>query len=624
MSSHKKYIKELKPITFITFDNNSLWDIDNGNLLYGEYINDESENGTPLDALLHSEYIVNRSSYTMGSPSLIMNTPTNNYSILLAPFEMDSKNDFPFSKSWVEIPFDERLRLDKSFSISFCFNKNKSDAFLRNWIWNVAQNKYLPVNGNNGYNYSDLYRTLFRKGGKIGLNYIMPWSGGDKLGVTFPNNITNIDASALPGFYNRDVVIAMTHDYIEMDDGRYYTVSRLYWDARVMYEHITSPVFGDYNGGSTAPFELGGNQDTYNMNSLNDRTTSQLKLDQFAVFDYALQPFQVSAIYKKVYPYELIIKRAMPSLYYTFDERVGSVFRDSITNNDQVMINSIGDGNQVKKGQVGVHGVYGSASVQILDKAMLYCKPYYNGYYNFFNPSTNFTIEFFARIDSNTKGIIMSIQDDIQPFRGICLFANCKDNVEKAGVLQLSISESEYINTVEKNIRGEDVRYNDQVVRHYAIRRNGNYIELWINAVMIDRIYLTTGNLTNTVNSLYMFGLMPGNLNVSGSIQHMAFYNRLLSQQEIEIRSSYLVKYNIRGRVTVHQIGQTILIRIYSFNTGELILEQKTDSDGNYNINIPSDDYFNAVFMDVGNINIRPQVIGPTLADEYEDIPYDY
>lgn len=628
MASHKKYIKELRPLTFITFDSNTLWDIDNGNLLYGETIPDESENGEPINALLHTEYIVNRSSYMMGQPSMVVNARTDNYSIVLAPYEKDDKNEFPFSKSWIEIPYEERLRLDKSFSISFIFNKIKSDGFIRNWIWKEDQNRYVPANGTNGYNYSNLSRTIFRKGNKISLTYVMPWGSSDYLSVVFPNNSTTIQGSSLPGFYNRDVNIAMTHEYIVMDDGRYYTLSRLYWDNRVMYEHQTSPVFGDYTGGNTAPFEIGGNQDAWAFNTLNDRATSSLILDQFAIFDYALQPFQVSNIYKKIYPYEQVVLRAEPTLYYPFNEKNNnSVFEPIVNNNSYYTIRYFGaNESQIDRGKPGIHGVYGTSSVHVKAKGMLYCKPYENNYYGstFFNPSGDFTIDFFAMIDSNNKGVLLSIQDDIQPFRGLCLYANCKNNEEHPGMLQLSISEDNYIMTDEKNIRNEAVTYNDGVVRHYAIRRKNNFIELWINSVLVNKIYLPGGSLTNGANHLYMFGLMPGNLSVSGSIQHLTFYTRALSQQELEVRSSYMVKYNIRGKVTVQGVGQTILMRVYSFNNGNLIVEQKTDGDGSYNLTIPSDDYINVVVMDVGNINIRPKILGPLMADSYEDLPWDY
>lgn len=626
MSSHKKYIKELRPLTFITFDSNTLWDIDNGNLLYGETIPDESDNGEPINALLHSEYIVNRSSYMMGQPSMIINSKTDNYSIVLAPYEKDDKNDFPFSKSWIEIPFEERLRLDKSFTISFLFNKTKSDDFLRNWIWKQLQNRYLPANSTNSYNYSTFSRTIFRKGDKISLTYDMPYGNNDYLSVVFPNNSTTIQGSSLPGFYNQDVNIAMTHEYIIKDDGRYYTVSRLYWDNRVMYEHITDPVFGDYIGGNTAPFEIGGNQDAWSFETLNDRATSALKLDQFAVFDYALQPFQISSIYKKIYPYEEIVSRALPILYYPFNETAANTLFEPLIGTSPYSINFVGaDNSQIERGKAGVHGVYGTSSVHVKAKGMLYCKLYEYGLNAaYFNPSSDFTIDFFAMFDSNNKGVLFSIQDDIQPFRGLCLYVNCKNNEEYPGMIQLSIDENNYIMTEEKNIRNEAVAYNDGIVRHYSIRRNNNYIELWINAVLVNKIYLTSGTLTTQGNHLYMFGIMPGNMSVSGSIQHLTFYDRALSQQELEIRSSYMVKYNIRGRVTVHGVGQTLLMRVYSFNNGDLIVEQKTDPDGDYNLTIPSDDYINVVVMDVGNINIRPKILGPTLADEYEDLPWDY
>lgn len=623
MASHKNYIKELRPVTFITFDSNTLWDIDNGNLLYGEELPDESENGAPINALLHSEYIVNRASYRLGQPSMVPNSPTDNYSLVLAPFGKDDVNTFPYSKSWVEIPYEDRIRLEKSFTISCLFNKIRSDTEMRSWSWNSNTQRY-----DQNFSFVGFERTIFRKGNKIGLKYVMPYGTPEYIEVTFPNNSGRIYNTAIPGgVYNRDICMAMTHEYIEQDDGRYYTISRLYWDNRIIYEHTTSPVFGNYNGGNTSGFDIGGNQDAWAFNSLNDRHTAPFKVDQFAVFDYALQHFQIANIYKKVYPYETIVERSFPYLYYQFNERESDANFNNTHNNTSKLIRYVGAHvTNIHRGQPGIHGVYGGTRVDVKNKGMLYNVPYdINGYrQSFFNPGGDFTVDFFASFTSTSKGVLLSIQDDTQPFRGICLFVNCKDNNHKSGMLQLSISDTQYIMTPEKNIRGEDIIYNDGVVRHYTIRRINNYVELWINAVLIDRIYMTSGSLTTQINQIYLFGLMPGSLTVDGSIQHLALYDRALSQQDIEIRVSYMVKYNVRGRVTVQGVGQTILMRIYSFNSGQLITEQKTDSDGQYVLNIPSDDYINVVAMDVGNINIRPRVIGPILPDEYEDLPWDY
>lgn len=626
MSSHKKYIKQLKPITFITFDDNSTWERDSGLLIYNTDVFDESENGDPINGLLHYDEEQTRPSYKLGQPSLIENQITNMYSLVLAPYEYDSTNEFEFSKSWVEIPHVDRIKLDKSFSFSFVFNKRINDrSILGSYIWNAARENYLPANGTNGYNYSSMTRTIFKKGNQVGLYYVMPYSSSDYISVVFPNNNTTILMSSLAGgAYNRDIVVAMTHEYVLDDSGRYYTISRLYWDNRIIYEYTTNPVFGEYNGGNTSSIEIGGNQSTWDFNSLNDRTTTQTKIDQFAVFDYALKDFQVANIYKKIYQYETIIKRSFPTLYYPMNEEHASTyFSDVITGDTYRRLSYFGTSNQVIKQRPGVHGIYGSTMTEFRDRGMLYCKPYNGGYYSYFNPSGDFTIEFFASFTTSTKGMLLSIQDDTAPFRGISLFVNCRNNVEKAGSIQLSISDSEYIQTIEKDVRGVDIVYNDGVIRHYAIIRRGLYIEFWINSVLVDKIYMTSGNLTSDLNQLFMFGLMPGNLAVNGTLQHLAIYTRALSKRDIEIRSSYLVRYEINGRVTVQGIGQTILIRIYSFNSGELILNSYTDSDGNYRISIPSDDYINFVAMDLSNVNIKPYIVGPELPDSYEDIPWE-
>ena len=623
MSSHKKYIKQLNPVTFITFDDDATWEHDTGLFVYENTLFDESENGDPINGQLLFDDDDVRASYKMGQSSMIENQQTNMYSVILAPYEYDSSNELEFCKSWIEIPYTDRIKFDKSFSYSFVYNKRTSDrSILGQWIWNNALQEYVP---SNGLNTALMIRTILKKGAQCGLYYYMPPYSNDYLSIVFPNNSTTISMSNLPSSaYNADIAIAMTHKYIEMEDGRYYTISRLYWNNLVIYEHTTNPVFGDYNGGNTSPIELGGNQESWDFNSMNDRTTSITKFDQVAAFDYALEDFQVANIYKKMYQYESIIIRSRPSLYYKFnEEHAATYFSDSIANSSYMRLNYYGGLTQVIKEKPGVHGIYGSTMVELRDRGMLYCKPFISAYTSFFNPSGDFTIEFFAAFSTSNKGMLLSLQDDTTPFRGLSLQVNTRNNIEKIGSIQLSISDTEYIMTAEKDVRGVDIIYNDGVLRHYAIVRRGAYIELWINSVLIDKLYMTSGSLTSGLNQLYMFGLMPGNLAVNGFIQHLAFYTRSLSQRDIEIRSSYMVRYEINGRVTVQGIGHKLLIRIYSFNSGELILNSNTDSDGNYRIGIPSDDYINFVAMDPSNINIKPYIVGPELPDTYEDIPWE-
>lgn len=625
MASHKKYVKSLRPVTFITFDSDTLWDQDSKQLVYSEIIPDESENGAPLNGLLHSDSEADRPSYMMGQRSFILNQPTDNYSIVLAPYDKDTVNQFNFAKTWMEIPFEERIRLDKSFTISFLVNKITDDSFVRNWVWNDVTEQYVPASSSNGYNYNNLKRTIFRKGNKIEMRYNNYWASPATITFVFPNNSTEISVSNIPGFINRDVYVVMTHDYQLMDDGRYFTTSRVYWDTRIIYEYSTSPVYGDYNGGNTSSFEFGGNQDPWDFNTLNDRATSRTYFDQIAIFDYALKPFQVTDLYKKVYDYETLITRAFPTRYYKFDEdQTDTYFTDSITNDSNYRIYYYGSSTQIQKERPGIHGVYGATSTLVRDKGMLYCKPVVGSTTtNFFNPTGDFTIEFFASFEGSERGVLLSIQDDVQPFRGLCLYVNSRNNIKKSGSIQLSVTENDYIHTPEKDIRNQDIVYNDGVMRHYAIRRTSNFIELWISGLFVDKIYLSAGALTNSTSQLFTHGIMPGNLSSSGNIQHMAVYTRALSQYEIEMRATYMIRYSIEGTITVDGIGQRLLIRVYSFNTGALIVDGWTNSDGSYQIKIPSDDYINFVAMDLSDLNIRPRLIGPILPDEYYDLPFD-
>lgn len=630
MSSHKTYIKQLKPLSFITFDTNTLWDNDSKLLLHGETINDESDTSTsvkPINALLHSDD-VNRPSYMMGQNSMVENLITDNYSVIFSQNSYDTLNDFPFAKSYLEIPYENRLLLGKSFSISMIYNKNMNDRNLMyQFTWDSVNNKYIvynPSRGQYSYNYNTLTRTIIRKGSGIGLYYVMPYSGSDYLQVVFPNNSGLVYFYNIPGGgYNRDISLNMTHEYIVMDDGRWYTKSTVYIDARVIYYYESSPVYGTYVGGNTSSIEIGGNNLAWDYNYLDDRQTSPIRFDQIAIFDYALSADQVGNIYKKIYSYKSIITRAYPDMYYQFNEDVNATyFSDIIKNNSQYNINIYGSSSQVQRGIVGVHGAYGTTAVKVTDSGMLYCKPYSSSYYTYWNPSGDCTIEFFASFGTSSKGIILSLQDNTQPYRGICLMANCLNNVEASGALQLTVTDGKYINPPRYNARGEVITYNDNVVRHYAIRKVGSIVELWINAVLIGSVYQGSGNLTNSLNQLFLFGAMPGNLAVNGTIQHLAFYSRALTQTELSMRSSYILTRSINGQVTVNGIGQVINIRAYTFNDGELLAETTSDGNGNYVLSIPTDDYINVIFMDVGNVNIRPKVIGPTKADTYTDYPW--
>lgn len=622
MSTHKRFIQELKPITFITFDQDSTWDHDSRYLVYEPTLYDESENGDPVNGILHidDDTGIVRPSYYMGQTSMIENHKVGIYSMVIAPHSFDSKNAFRFAKTFVEIPYTNRLEFPYDFSYTMMFNFKNTVGNMRSYVWSNSLGVHVNASGN----YNSLRRTIIQKGVQFSLVYVDPYSSQNYLEVKFPNNSGNINISNIAGgITDRDIHFVATHKYIVMEDGRYYTESKVYIDMIVVYSHTSNPIYGDYVAGNTAPIFLCGNQGAVDYNRLDDRWTSPIYIDQFAAFDYALEPETVSMLHRKIYSYVTMIKRGFPHHYFIFDEEYNDLkFVNSITRTGYDLYPR-GNSQQVVFEQSGVHGVYGERCVKVQSGGMIYSDiPYDHSY--FFNTSGDMTIEFFASFMGGDRGVIMSLQDDIYPFKGITLFANSKENNVHSGMVQLSITDTRYCHSPEFNIRGERVYYNDGQMHHYVIRRSGAFIELWIDGVLLDKVFLETGSLVTRDNSnLYLFNMSPSTYATEGRIQHMAFYTRALSRDEILARVHYLLRYRISGRVTVGGIGERVLIRVYSFNDGRMLLQKETNGDGEYNIDIHYGDYINIVFMKKGDITVRPRTVGALLADEYVDLPWE-
>lgn len=631
MAGFKRYTQSLDPLCFMSFDSRTQWDDNSGYLVYGETVLDESNYGN--HGMLHRtgvefDEIGPFPSYSMGQTSLIELQQSEQYAIVFGQASMDNRNSFPFEKSYIEIPHNESLKLSKSFTVSFFFNKYPGHGALQNYQWDVNTGKYIYYQ----YGYSRSYtRPIFRKGLKIGLTYNYPWSSSSSMTFTFPNN-SFVSNGALPaggtGFKeswtaleNQIIHCIMTHEYIENEDSTYKTISRVYINGRIWYEWTSNNIYGVYDGSNSSPIEIAGTGGSFDYNYLNDRQTNPLYMDAFTVYDKALTKDQCANLYKKAFGYTSIIKRAGPRSYYDMNEQiVDTTVKDQV---NSYHLSIYGSTNQVLRQQPGVHGVYGTSCIKFQDKGMLYRDETYTSS-TYFNPTGDYCIEFHAAFDNTSHGIILSIQDDTTPFYGIVVHTNYRNNQYSRGGLQVSVSDSSYISVPEFDVRGNQLFYNDSEFRHYCINKTGSTISLYIDGILIGQTGATWNFISSGGHNIYIGGLMPGNMHSNCKLQHLAFYNKALQTQEILMRVSYLTKYVIKGRITLH--GQPIkaLIRVYSFNTGELLIQQLTDGSGNYNIDIPSDDYINFVAQQLNVTSVRPRIIGPTMADKYLDSPWDW
>lgn len=620
MSNHKKYVKSLKPQTFITFDSDNLWDKDSGYLLGTEFV-DESDNGMYTPAYLRSqEQNVVRPAYKCGQISLIENQIGGFYSFEIAPHDRDLKNEFWWEKAYIEIPYNDSLKFDKSWSVMFSFKKAIRTQ-LGDWNWDLALHKYVRSIGSKYFSFP-----IFKKG-QIEL-YVTHSPIDEFIGFNFGNNVRGTIANRssnkiTESFFDTDHHVCMTNEYIEYDGGRYKNVQKLYWDSELIYQNETATIIGEYKGGNNAPLEFGGSAYIdFDNNYLQDRSKSSLIIDQIAIFDRALDYDEVLKTYKKIYPYDRIVQKSKPVMYYKFDENNDTKnskaydFSNMRYSEEKPVIYA----HQPIKGVDGTHGHYGHTAVEMFGGNMGYVEMWNRT--SFYNPTGDFTIDFHACFTSSNKGVLFSLTDTSAPFKGITLHTNTKNNQHNVGVLQLSISEKEHIYTRELDLRGAKINYNDGKWRHYAFVRRGDILYWYINSTLIDTIYIGKGAISEEYNNLYLFGLHPGNLSVDGKIQLMAFYNRALDERQLWIRSSYLKKYSISGRVTMNGVGAYSTLRVYRYVDGQLLKEQWTNNDGYYSIEVDTDEYVNLVALHIKDVNVRPRIVGAMLADEYTDLPF--
>lgn len=625
MGSYKKYGRSLNPVVMLSFDDENTWDKETRVLLRNETVDDESDVGTVykhLDAMVHNDAEAIRPGYLMGQPSLIENFPTNNYSMCFAPYSYDIRNDYPYAKSYLEIPHDDRIKMDKSYTFSFLMNKNSNDAQeIGKLMWDYSARKYFP---NTSYWSKSVTKPIFRKG-SIGC-YLSMYSGYGynyndwSLNFYFPNNIvininqTNYSSFSSGYIYSKNIHVVVTHDYVINSKGQYYTVSRVYLNNR-LFEKISDPVFGVYVAGNSAPIEIGGYAETdISYDYLNDRHITPLYIDEFGVYDRALSDVEVANLYKKAFSYDSILSNS------------GYIFKEYL--DDYSKITNLLYGNKTTGGNYtnirnieGAFGKFGKMGTEFTSGSM-----YYNSGASLFGSSNKVTIEFFASFSGDSKGVILSSVQQYYPYKGLCVYANSNSDYAGStpGAIEFQFQDGFSINTKLYDLAGNRVRYNDLEIRHFVITIDGNEYSVYINGVLVDTKYnnnTISGN-SNT-SSLTIGGSMPGDLYTDCLVQALVSYNFILSKTDIMIRCNYYKSFKIKGKVTVQGQGKRITARTYNYNDGNLIEESTSDWDGSYEINIPNDDYLNVVFLDPGDINIKPRAIGPILPDEYSDYPWD-
>lgn len=641
MAGYKESLLKLKPDCFITFDGDTLFD-SNG-YLRQPHIPDVSNNEN--HALVHavSDEI---KSYAMGIPSLVdRENGMDQYAFAFASRGNTGEysDDFPYPPSKLEIFHSSTLKCEDEFTFSFIFQKTDRDSWFRSAEYNYVTGKYQTRPGLT----KSLSRTIFQKGSDVWMRWRCDggWYQYDHFDFKFPGpavssdytfrfslhsqNYTNILNTS--NYTQRQIHVVMTRRKLKVGSSLYQTIDSVYLDGIKYFERKSQITNEPSTALNTASIFIGGTQDPYDYVNLNDRQTTPLYIDNFAVFNNrCLTDDEVSWLYKKMYSFTKYTKRWDPQLFIEFAE---STLRPNVeqqtgviaTNKNNATLTYIGQsGTQIIPGVEGPKRLIYTPAMRFQSSGMARIASASNNYTSpvlTVSNNQDYTLELFVAFTSNKKGVIFSAQTDTWPYKGILIEANVSNQVEKRGSIQVSLEDGLFLNSNNIDAFGNDVLYNDGQFHHISvIRRNSNF-ELWIDGVLHGSRVGNNGSINDRFGQIYLMNSMPENNEVTGALTNLAFFTYAMQPSNIRSRSYFFTRTVVEGFVTLRGVPHPATVRCFERTTGQFVAEDTADPNtGWYQIDVWTENYMDVMFFDLKNPQVRPRALGPYLAYEYTDI----
>ena len=612
MPGYKQTIQEHNPVMFITFDGDPYDPVTRQLTSTPATFMDES--GYSNNGILHnesSEY----PAYRMGFPSMVEMEPTDQSSVSFGWYGHQPGSISRWPKTLIEVPHQTHMNLSGnlgSFSVSFLLYKASDEQH-----WRTVE----QAQGNSSYS-ATLIRPLVRKGGVFHIWYQDNWASADQLRCSYPGGelVWTIPTT---WFYARNHVITFTWDVKEPTPNQFVGVATLYVNGHIYATATHNYSFSTPSSTSIQPVEIAGTI-LSGGDAFNDRATTNTMLDQIFILNKALSPDEVGRLYKKARPYDSAILFAQPSYYWPMSDEQSLVSSTMIDMTGNLNGTYLGDfTTQVVRDQLGPPRVAGMKSVYFMNGGMAKGQATSMGMYTpVFNPSGNFTVEFWARIESTTRGVLFSIQRDNTPFNGILIEANVRNNVASPGQIQASVSQGAALNNLVLKDNGLSYNFVDSQFHHFCLLRRGNRVELWIDGILHSGIDLAIAAVPSPgPGQMYLMGMMPGNLNTTGYMAGVVIYNYALDPHEVRMRNLYSLTYRIKGNVTLQGNPHQATVRALIHRTGELEREVLSDpSSGDYNIELYSNTLIDLMALNKQDRNIRYRVYGPITPTAYEDL----
>lgn len=638
MSGYQNSLMKLKPDCFITYDGDTLFDSEG--YLRTPNIPDVSGNENNAIILATSNPI---KSYAMGTYSLIdREDGIDQYSMTFASRGnlggIVPSTSFPYPSAINEIFHSDTLKCEDEFTFSIIFKKTDRDTWFRSAKYNASSGIYETQP-----NYwKSLSRTIFQKGDDVWLRWRCIGSPAyDYFDFKFPGPVTASDYTfrfdlqnnlhniiTVGNYINRQIHIVMTRKKLKVGSQLFQTVDNVYIDGIKYYERKSQVTNEPSTALNTSSILIGGNQSVFNAETLDDRQTTPLMVDNFAVWnDRCLTHDEVSWLYKKMYSFADYTRRWDPQLYIPMAEQSLNPNSPSQpgridVNKQNVVFTYLGISSQLEPGVPGPKRLIYEPAMRFRANAMakitsnVYTSPVLS-----VSNNQDWTLEFFVSFTTTTKGVIFSALTDVWPFKGILVLANMNNDIETPGSIQAQLEDGLTISTNTIDAFGNNVMYNDGQFNHIVlIRRNSNF-EFWVNGVLQGSRFGNNGTINNNFGQVYLMGNMPEQLNVNGEMCQLVFYTYAMQEPNIRARSYFFTRTVVEGHVMLRGVPHPATVRCYERSTGKLVTEGTADAlTGWYQIDVWTENYMDVMFFDIKNANVRPRALGPYLAYEYTDI----
>jgi len=611
MAGFKTSILDKSPVLFLTFDGDSFDSARRTLTAVPAQIIDES--GLGNNAIFHDDGLSpDYFGYRMGMPSMVDLEPADQYSMSFGYYGAQPLHPSIWAKTYLEVPHADSFQFPNygSFSVTAMINKASNENTFRNYY-------------SSNWNTNTLTRPIIRKGLAFKLDYIDPWSGNDYLQVTYPAGTLTWNVYTDGTFFGKNMFVAFSWNVQQQPNGIYSATATL-WVNGIVVATKSHTFLDTYPASNvSSPWEIAGTAAASpNGNNYDDRQTSSLVLDQIAVYQDPLTDDDILFLFKKIRSYENMVIAHRPSQFWTLGDLESQTSNSMVPLVGSLTGKYLGGTARILRQQTGPTNIVNSSGTRFQAGGVAVVHDSSNDANPIFNPSGDYTIEFWFTAENGDQSVMMSMQSDNYPFTGMLIQMNTKQDVYSNGMIQFKVTDSYTVST--RDLKDDNInrfQFNDGYWHHCVAIRRGSNIELWLDGVLHNTTSAPVGTIDNS-GQLYLMGMMPGELNTTGCMSEFVLYNYALAPAMIRAHYSYALVYRIHGQVTLQGVPYQANVRVYNHESGELIKTiQSNQSDGNYLIDLYDNSLIDLMVLNTQDRNVRYRAYGPITPAEYEDLP---